>query len=409
MARPPLTQRAMKLCARFGRSQHCQSRICALIQKARHVVRPVQRQTRKKGRVRLRACQSEFAVGLNGHHLPYRQCSPRWQVAAAVLSLHIMLDRARLARRALRQARIRVLLALALVGLVPLATVVLLERAIADRMAMSLGIATFYALGVMILIAWFADRKLLRPIGKLVRHLAEERPADFAEPQPRWMMEIDKRMGEAADKLVADRVALDDARSLQHQLTREVHHRVKNNLQVVASLLNLHRRGAKSDEAQAAFRTIQHRVDALTSVHRHLVSSGDAADMVSARQLVEDISGIFGDPDGLSDRPPIVAEVPGDLNFAQDVALPVAFLLTELVEVALRYDAAAIVRIVIRRRDDGLADLSVASAVFADPHCNQALTAGYIARVLSGLSRQLRSELVRSADLTGFMLHVAAQ
>jgi two-component system, sensor histidine kinase PdtaS len=318
-----------------------------------------------------------------------------------------MTERAVLARRALRLARTRVLLSLALVGLLPLATLVVLERAITDHMAMSLGVATGLALIVMIFITWFADRQLLRPIGRLVRHLAEDRPSDFAEPQPRWMMQVDKRMGEATERLAADRLALGDARALQQQLTREVHHRVKNNLQIIASLLNLHRRGATSPDAAGAFRTIQHRVDALTSVHRHLVSSGDGADRVGARQLIEDVSGIFGDPDGLSERPPVVADVPNDLALAQDVALPVAFLLTELIELALRHDARAIVRIELVQRDASIV-LSVSSVTFAEAACDAAITGGYLARVLAGLSRQLRADLLRSDDRTGFTLALAS-
>lgn len=318
-----------------------------------------------------------------------------------------MSERPLLARRALRLARTRVLLALAAVGLIPLATLVLLEKAITDRMAMSLGAAMAVALIVMAGLTWFADRHLLRPIGRLVRHLAEDRPQDFAEPPPRWMLEVDKRMGEAAERLTADRIALGDARALQAKLTREVHHRVKNNLQVIASLLNLHRRGAATPDAQAAFRTIQHRVDALTSVHRHLVSSGDGSDRIAARQLVEDISGIFGDPDGLSDRPPVVADVPSDIALMQDVALPVAFLLTELIELALRHDARAVVRIAVVRRE-GQVELSASCPIFANPACDAALTEGYLVRVLAGLSRQLRTELVRSEDRAGFRLLLVA-
>lgn len=317
-----------------------------------------------------------------------------------------MTDRARLASRALRQARTRVMLALALVGLVPLAVLVVLEKAITDRMAMSLGIATLCALVVMAAIAWFADHKLLRPIGQLVRHLAEDRPDDHAEPQARWMLQVEKRMGEATERLASDRVALDDARVTQAKLAREVHHRVKNNLQVVASLLNLHKRGARDESARSAFRTIQHRVDALTSVHRHMVSSGDGDDRISARQLVEDISGIFGDPDGLSDRPPIVATIPAKLMLAQDVALPVAFLLTELVELAVHHDPDVIVNIAIEAVDGGSAQLRVASAIFANPACDAALTEGYLSRVLAGLSRQLRSDLVRNDDRSQFTLTI---
>lgn len=318
-----------------------------------------------------------------------------------------MSERPLLARRALRLARTRVLLALAAVGLIPLATLALLEKTITDRMAMSLGAAMAVALVVMVGLTWFADRHLLRPIGRLVRHLAEDRPQDFAEPPPRWMLEVDKRMGEAAERLTADRIALGDARALQAKLTREVHHRVKNNLQVIASLLNLHRRGAETPDARAAFRTIQHRVDALTSVHRHLVSSGDGADRIGARQLIEDISGIFGDPDGVLERPPVVADVPADVMLAQDVALPVAFLLTELVELALRHDPRAVVRVAFARADESF-HLLVTSQVFADPACDAALTEGYLVRVLAGLSRQLRTELARSDDRTGFRLLLAA-
>ncbi|MBV5325363.1 MAG: sensor histidine kinase, partial [Rhodospirillaceae bacterium] len=53
----------------------------------------------------------------------------------------------------------------------------------------------------------------------------------------------------------------------QTRLTREVHHRVKNNLQVVASLINLHARGQVQSDVIRAYASIQRRVDALAVVH----------------------------------------------------------------------------------------------------------------------------------------------
>src|ERR1044072_3072840 len=55
----------------------------------------------------------------------------------------------------------------------------------------------------------------------------------------------------------------------QRRLVREVHHRVKNNLQVVASLLNIHGRSAETAEAQEAYAGVSRRVGALSIVHRN--------------------------------------------------------------------------------------------------------------------------------------------
>lgn len=44
---------------------------------------------------------------------------------------------------------------------------------------------------------------------------------------------------------------------------------MKNNLQVISSLINFHARGATGPEAMAAYASIQRRVDALAVVHRH--------------------------------------------------------------------------------------------------------------------------------------------
>ena len=75
----------------------------------------------------------------------------------------------------------------------------------------------------------------------------------------------------------------------QRRLVREVHHRVKNNLQVVASLLNIHGRIAETPEARAAYASISRRVGALSIVHRNHFAEMEENRGISLRPLVNEL------------------------------------------------------------------------------------------------------------------------
>ncbi len=75
-------------------------------------------------------------------------------------------------------------------------------------------------------------------------------------------------------------------------LLQEIDHRVKNNLQLVASLISLQSRRTSDEAARAALRSVQDRVSAVATVHRRLFqgdpSSFDVADFV--RDLAGDLA-----------------------------------------------------------------------------------------------------------------------
>ncbi len=58
-------------------------------------------------------------------------------------------------------------------------------------------------------------------------------------------------------------------------LIRESHHRIKNNLQVVSSLLNMQSNTVKSEEAKVAIRDAHHRVKTIALLHQRLQGSQD--------------------------------------------------------------------------------------------------------------------------------------
>ena len=83
--------------------------------------------------------------------------------------------------------------------------------------------------------------------------------------------------------------SLRDALEQKSLLIKEIHHRVKNNLQVVMSLLNLQAKRLKDRGAQEALRDTTTRINALALVHRMLYES-DNQNTVDVKRLLEQLA-----------------------------------------------------------------------------------------------------------------------
>ncbi len=74
---------------------------------------------------------------------------------------------------------------------------------------------------------------------------------------------------------------------IQKAVIREIHHRVKNNLQSIASLLNLQARRMKAPEAKEALKESAGRVRSIATIHEYLSNRG--TDMVDAMSLAQNL------------------------------------------------------------------------------------------------------------------------
>jgi two-component sensor histidine kinase len=192
----------------------------------------------------------------------------------------------------------------------------------------------------------------------------------------------------------------------QRRLVREVHHRVKNNLQVVASLLNIHGRSAETGEARAAYAGIGRRVGALSIVHRNHFAEMEENRGISLRPLIAELAAELraGAPDAARGLR-IDLEL-DTVNTTQDAAVAVAFLITEIVEYSMLNCPTEPVEIALRRTSDLTARLMLASPVLV-PDDEQAPEKAQFERIIGGLAKQLRSSLERklgrySVDLPVF-------
>jgi two-component sensor histidine kinase len=113
---------------------------------------------------------------------------------------------------------------------------------------------------------------------------------------------------------------------------REIHHRVKNNLQTVSALLRLQSRRVQDPEAAAALAEAVRRVASIAIVHETL--SGSSAEVVLFDEVYDRI---VHNAIELSSRP-IQLSKSGDFgNFDSKIATPLALVITELIHNSLEH------------------------------------------------------------------------
>ena len=265
-------------------------------------------------------------------------------------------------------------------------------------------------------IAWLVvDRLLARPLRHLRSSVAAYRPGDVIAPGdlgPLPAQEI-VDLGDTF-RAITRTVALHEeglAQGLvrQTRLTREVHHRVKNNLQVISSLINIHARASRGTEAATAYASIQRRVDALAVVHRNHFAENEANRGLPIRSVLAELaSNIRSTAPDESAHMAVTLDIDPFL-VSQDTAVAIAFLVTEAIELAMTIDPVTQVRVALKATDnrDDRALLSVAALALAgdgtlDPSLNQRY-----GRVIDGLARQLRSRLLRDTVAGRYEIEVA--
>ncbi|HXI55756.1 MAG TPA: histidine kinase dimerization/phosphoacceptor domain -containing protein [Polyangia bacterium] len=145
-------------------------------------------------------------------------------------------------------------------------------------------------------------------------------------------------------------------------LLKEIHHRVKNNLQVISSLLNLQARYLPDPAARAIFSQSQNRVQSIALVHERLYESADLSHVNFAKYLAVLLDNVFDTHDATNRGISKVIDV-GDANLTVDVAIPCGLIVNELVTNTLKHafpgGRHGTVRVSLRETEDGILDLLV--------------------------------------------------
>ena len=191
-------------------------------------------------------------------------------------------------------------------------------------------------------VAWVADRVVIRWLTYLDRIASlyakgrlSVRPVqvDNAPEEIRALAQTLDQMAEAIaqrDQVLHEQMAQKDA------MMREIHHRVKNNLQVITSLLNMQQRAQKDPAAQAAMSDTRQRITALALIYRALYQSPDLR-RVDVRQFLEELTAQLTTGEG--GRPSLVRTVleADDLEIDPDKLAPLALFAVEAISNARKH------------------------------------------------------------------------
>ncbi|MCU7490341.1 MAG: histidine kinase dimerization/phosphoacceptor domain -containing protein [Bacteroidota bacterium] len=120
-------------------------------------------------------------------------------------------------------------------------------------------------------------------------------------------------------------------------LLKEIHHRVKNNLQVISSLLNLQSGFIEDKMALEMFRNSQDRVKSMALIHEKLYKSGDLSSINFGEYVRSLASSLFKSYRVNHDSITLKIEIPGNVYLGVDTAIPCGLIINELVTNALKY------------------------------------------------------------------------
>ena len=188
----------------------------------------------------------------------------------------------------------------------------------------------------------------------------------------------------------------------KEMLLQEVHHRVKNNLQIVSSLLYLQSENIKDQQTFDLFRESRDRIKSMAIVHEKLYRSKDLS-MIEFDSYIESLVSYLSHSYGAGAKG-IMMDLHIERFFLNvDVAVPCGLIITELISNAIKYafpnTGKGIIRIAASVNRDNNVDLSISDNGAGLPPgfaVGDANTLGL--RLVNNLTGQLHGKIEARSD-----------
>ncbi len=204
-----------------------------------------------------------------------------------------------------------------------------------------------------------------------------------------------------------------DALQQRELLLKEVNHRVKNSLQIVASLFGLQRAQIRDPEARRQFEQAGRRINTVAQIHQRLYQD-ERVEVVAFHRFLQELCDELNSAMGDGERLTLVCEAT-PCQLPTDQAIPLALVLNEIITNAFKYayadGASGEVRVSCRQAEDALI-LTVSDDGLPLPDdFDPAKSYGLGMKMITALAKQLRAtlEVVRHSKGKSFVLNIPAR
>lgn len=255
-----------------------------------------------------------------------------------------------------------------------------------------------------LLVAYAAvDRLVIRHVrelrGQMRRFALGRRDAapEVLKDAPAEIADVSQTFHNLARILIRDEAQLEASLQEKTVLLKEIHHRVKNNLQLIASIMNMQIRQVQEPGARRVLKSVQDRVASLATIHRNLYQA-ETLSAVQADQLLGDIVSQMA---MMSVAPGSNLQIETDfapVTLYPDQAVPVSLLATEALTNAVKYATPPAgggqrwIRLSLRDEKDGTATLEVVNSQGAAvPARSEGEMPGIGSKLINAFAGQLES------------------
>jgi len=192
------------------------------------------------------------------------------------------------------------------------------------------------------------------------------------------------------------------SKSLNRQivLQGEVHHRVKNNLQVIISLLELQKVELKNQEAKDNLDSMSKRIYSMAAIH-NLLYQKEEMEFIKLHDYVENLCYHFSNFSLEQDKPIFELDI-DDISLNLETSMPIGIIITELLTNSIKYARVSGEKLKITMRikqmDDGIIIYFKDNGPGFEKDVETNKSSGLGFYILESMTRQLQGKLIKKND-----------